>query len=109
MKMKYFNKNDYTQYSQSQIDFNVSKIMKTQIYKLLYYSLAHIIIYIILLTLVNSSFGKRLWNSMMTFYLERKLERRINGSDELDATVKTERKHVKELNRKNFREYKNYM
>lgn len=105
MKIKYFAKNDYSEYSRSQVDFNVSKIMQTQIYKLVYYSLTHIIIYIILLALVNSSFGKRLWNSIVTRFFKKEFEPKMNDSVRLEASVESENQLIKELNRKHSRKY----
>ena len=96
--LKYFEFNEYTDDTKpASGKLNIDKIMQTQIYVLMIYSLAHAIIYIFLLTLMNSPFGKRLWNSFMTRILGKRAKYEIGDINDPDANVEHERRSVEEL------------
>ena len=110
MNLKYFGVNNYTEYAESQSPdktVNVYKIMQTQIYELMIYSAVHVIIYVFLLTLVNSPFGKRLWNSLVTRILGEETKSEANDSSDphLPDTNVEEERHSVELNLNVTRKY----
>ena len=82
--------------------------MRTQIYELMNYSSAHIVIYVIALCLVNSAFGKRLWNSLVIRILGKEVkydESNYSHNIDMDAFVQREKRAIEELNVQNSRKY----
>lgn len=79
--------------------------MQTQVYELMIYSVIHVFIYLILLALMSSSFGKRLWNSMFTYIIGNQVKYDVDDDAELNTFVETEKRLVKELNVQHARKY----